>query len=61
MIKIGLIGLGSIGSVLAFHLLKSNEIELYVVSGRVENNISLLDKRTKSENKMLQHSKNFFK
>ena len=39
--KIGLIGLGSIGSVLAFKLLLDSQIELYIVSSRIITKIEL--------------------
>lgn len=43
--NIGLIGLGSIGSVLAFNLLLDTQIKLYVYSGRNNNDIKLKDIR----------------
>ena len=39
--KIGLIGLGSIGSVLSFKLLLDEQVKLYVVSGRINSDIKL--------------------
>jgi 2-dehydropantoate 2-reductase len=55
--KIGLIGLGSIGSVLSYYILLNKDINLYVVSGRKSNNIKIRDTRNKLDSGILTSRK----